>query len=120
VALAVLATPAHAAQDEALYPAAQCAALWYGFDDYARVSRTLDRTEGDLARAEAFRAIAYRLDGGRTDRVDAFVQEQRVLMRSMIDAMIYGGDEFSRDLFRRLSETCETFAGTHPETEALR
>lgn len=108
------------ARDPALYPAAQCAALWYGFDDYAQLSAFLDRTESDLARAEAFRAVAYRLDGGETGRVDAFIAQQRRLMVSMIDAMIYGGDEPSRDIFRRLTQTCESFAGQHPETQGLR
>ena len=106
--------------DAARYPAAQCAALWYGFDDYARLSAFLDRNDGDLARAEAFRDVAYRLDGGRTERVDAFVTGQRRLMTRMIEAMIYGGDEQSRDVFRRLAATCESLAAEHPETEALR
>ena len=120
-AVAAADTPANdATSDQALYPAAQCAALWYGFDDYARLSAMLDRNEGDPERAEAFKAVAYRLDSGRTDRVDAFVKEQRGLMLTMIDAMIYAGDEPSRDLFRRLTETCESFAAKHPETEALR
>ena len=104
----------------ALYPAAQCAALWYGFDDYAARSAFVDRVEGDLERADAFRAVAYRLDGGRTARVDDYVATQRPLMLSMIDAMIYGGDRQSRDLFRRLTQTCDRLAAAHPETEALR
>lgn len=107
-------------RDVALYPAAQCAALWYGFDDYARLSAFLDRHEGDLDRADAFRAVAYRLDSGATARVDAFVAEQRRLMSSLIEAMIHGGDDQSRDVFDRLAQTCEGLATRHPETEALR
>ncbi len=108
------------ADADALYPAAQCAALWFGYDDYARWSAYLDRDPGDLARARAFRAVAYSLNGGRTGPVDAYVAEQRRLMASMIEAMIYGGDRQSRDLFDRLTQTCADLAADHPETEALR
>jgi hypothetical protein len=50
------AGPASAAEDPALFPAAQCAALWFGQDDYAQVSAWLDRDPKDLALAEAFAA----------------------------------------------------------------
>ena len=109
------ALPASAADDPALYPAAQCAALWFGWDDLARGSTLLDRTPGDLARAEAFRRIAFRLTTTGTASVDVFIADQRGLMMQMIDEGLYGGGE-SRDLMERLLQTCEDFGAMQPET----
>ncbi|SFP06251.1 hypothetical protein [Tranquillimonas alkanivorans] len=102
---------ATAQEDEALYPAAQCAALWLGFSDY--IGGT---AEADLGRA--FRDVAVRLSGDAA-RVDAFIAEQRPLMSLMIDAHVWEQDEDSRDIFERLAQTCEAFGARHPETRAL-
>ena len=115
---ATLALPALAADDPALYPAAQCAALWFGWDDLARASTLLDRTPGDLARAETFRSVAHRLTTASAASVDAFIADQRGLMMQMIDEGLYGGGE-SRDLMERLLQTCQDFSATQPETARL-
>ena len=114
-----IALPSLAADDPALYPAAQCAALWFGWDDLARASTLLDRTPGDLARAEAFRGVAHRLTSASAASVDAFIADQRGLMMQMIDEGLYGGGE-SRDLMERLLQTCQDFGATQPETAGLR
>jgi hypothetical protein len=110
---------AAAANDPALYPAAQCSALWFGWDDLARASTLFDRTPGDLARAEAFRSVAHRLTTTSAASVDAFIADQRGLMMQMIDEGLYGAGE-SRDLMERLLQTCEDFGATQPETARLR
>jgi hypothetical protein len=115
---ASLALPSHAADDPALYPAAQCAALWFGWDDLARASTLLDRTVGDLARAEAFRSVAHRLTTASEASIDAFIADQRRLMMQMIDEGLYGGGE-SRDVMERLLQTCEDFGAIQPETAGL-
>jgi hypothetical protein len=118
----VLALPLlfHASSvDPALYPAAKCAAFWFGWDDYARRSTLLDRTPGDLARAEAFARVARRMTAGDPQVVDAFIADQRGLMMQMIDEGLYGGGE-SRDLMERLLQTCQDFGATQPETAGLR
>lgn len=116
---AILAVPALAADDPALYPAAQCAALWFGWDDLARPSTLLDRTPGDLARAQAFRSVALRLTTTGAASVDAFIADQRGLMMQMIDDGLYGAGE-SRSLMERLLQTCEAYGATQPETAPLR
>ena len=78
LALAVaLAAPLFAGDDPALFPAAQCAALWFGQDDYAQVSAWLDRDPKDLALAEAFRQVALRQTTQGPAAIDAFIQSQR-------------------------------------------
>lgn len=115
---ATLCAPSFAAADDpALYPAAQCAALWFGWDDLARASTLLDRTAGDLARAEAFRRVAYRLTTASAASVDAFIADQRGLMMQMIDEGMYGSGE-SRSLMERLLQTCDDYGATQPETSA--
>lgn len=105
-----------AAEQDALYPAAQCAALWYGYGDYARASTYLDGQDEAYATAEKFRQAAVRLNDGATAGIDSFVAEQRRLMALMIEAYIYGHDKQSQDLFESLSQTCSDFAATQPET----
>jgi len=112
-----LSGPAVAA-DDPLYPAAQCAALYLGVEDYARISAYLDPDPLNAEAAAAFRDVALRL-GGSEDEVDAFIAEQRPLMKLMMDGYIYRGDTQSQDLFERLSETCRDFAERHPETRDL-
>ena len=107
------------ASDPAIYPLAQCAAFWFGFDDYARRSAYLERRSDDRARADAFLAAAIRVDGGNRARVTAYVTEQRPAMDRMMEAMIYAGDRQSREIFERLSETCRAAADRHPETRDL-
>jgi hypothetical protein len=44
---------------------------------------------------------------------------QRPLMETMIDAVVYGSDGPSRDVFERLTKTCKDFGQEHPETRDL-
>jgi hypothetical protein len=113
-----LALPASAATDPALYPAAQCAAFWFGWDDHAHRSTLLDPTPGDLARAEAFARVTRSLTTGTPQAVDAFIADQRGLMMQMIDDAMYGAGE-SRSLMERLMQTCADFGATRPETAGL-
>lgn len=112
------ALPLSAQTDPALYPAAQCAAFWFGWDDHARRSALLDRTPGDLERAGAFRLVAHRLSSGPAAGIDAFIADQRGLMMQMIEEGIFGADD-SRGLMERLMQTCADFAETQPETAGL-
>ena len=109
-----------AEQNVSIYPAAQCAAFWAGYADYARASAHLEKNPGDDARADAFRAVALRLATASPEEIDRHIAEQRPLMVSMLDGVIRRGDGVSRRVFERLTKTCETFAATHPETQALR
>ena len=121
LALAVaLAGAAQAADDPALFPAAQCAALWFGQDDYAQLSPYLDRDPKDLALAEAFRAVALRLTTQGPAAIDAFIAAQRDQMRLLVEAFIFGGDRSSRDLYDSLMQDCSDFAAKQPETRDLR
>ena len=121
LALAVaLAGAAQAADDPALFPAAQCAALWFGQDDYAQMSPYLDRDPKDLALAEAFRAVALRLTTQGPAAIDAFIAAQRDQMRLLVEAFIFGGDRSSRDLYDSLMQDCSDFAAKQPETRDLR
>lgn len=119
VALALTVGPAASAADDSDYPAAQCAALWLGRDDYARASTFLDADPTDAARAAAFRAVAVRL-AGKAGPVDAFLRAERRSMALMIEAYVYGGDATSRDLHDRRLETCAAYAATQAETRDLR
>ena len=104
-ALVLAAMPALAGDDPARYPAAQCAAFWLGWDDYATRSALMDRTPGDLDRAERFRAEAHRLTLDTPAAIDAFIAQQRPLMMRLIDEAIYAPGE-SRSLMERLLQTC--------------
>ena len=117
---AIAASPALPADDPALYPAAQCAALWFGYDDYAAVSPFLEPNPADAALAEAFRQVALRQTTGSAADIDAFITEQRPLMAFLVETYIYGGDRVNRDLYERLMQTCSDFAATQPETRDLR
>ena len=121
LALAVaLAGAAQAADDPALFPAAQCAALWFGQDDYAQMSPYLDRDPKDLALAEAFRAVALRLTTQGPAAIDDFIAAQRDQMSLLVEAFIFGGDRPSRDLYDSLMQDCSDFAAKQPETRDLR
>ncbi len=120
VLAAVLAPAASAADDPALFPAAQCAALWLGQDDYAQVSPYLDRDPKDLELAEAFRAVALRQTTQGPAAIDAFLTEQRRQMSLLVEAFIFGGDRSSRTLYESLMQDCSDFAATQPETRDLR
>jgi hypothetical protein len=123
LALALLAAPqagpAGADDDPALYPAAQCAAFWFGWDDFARASTLIDRRPGDMARARAFRDAARRLTTAGQGPVDAFIAEQRPLMFALIDDAILGG-RVSAELMERLLDTCDRAAAGLPEVQGLR
>jgi hypothetical protein len=114
-----LAGSAAATGDPALSPAAQCAAFWFGWDDYARASTLLDRSPGDLDRARAFRAAALRLTNAAPTTVDDFIAEQRPLMFALIDDGILGS-RVSDDLIERLLRTCDAAAAGLPELRGLR
>ena len=118
--LAVANSPAGAAEDPALFPAAQCAALWFGQDDYAQVSPYLDRDPKDLQLAEAFRAVALRQTTQNPAAIDAFIAAQRRQMSLLVDAFIFGSDRSSRRLYESLMQDCSGFAATQPETRDLR
>ncbi len=120
VLAAALALPCEAADDPAEYPAAQCAALWLGQDDYARHSKLLKQDPMDVALAEAFRAVAHRLTNRDAAAIDAFIAQQVPIMSFMVEAYIYGGDRQSRDIYETLMQDCASFAATQPETRALR
>ena len=104
---------------EALYPAAQCAAFWYGYADYAKLSPYLDFEQSDVEAAEAFRAVALRLSAPETE-VITFIDAERPRMTRLMESYIYDGDAQSRDIFERLSATCQDFAARHPETRDLK
>ncbi len=106
---------AQAAPDEALYPAAQCAALWLGFSEYAKRSPFLDYNPDDLKRSDVFRRIALSLSPDRQPLIDQTIATERAAMALLVEAMIYGGDAQSRDVFERLTQRCEDFAAQYPE-----
>ena len=118
--LLIAATQAKAADDPARFPAAQCAALWYGQNDYAHASAFLPPDPHDVRLADAFRAVALRLTTGTPATIDAFIAKQRPLMAFMVEAYIYGGDKPSRDLYESLMQDCAAFAADQPETRSLR
>ncbi len=118
--LVALASPALSAADPAIYPAAQCAALWLGQHDYARNAYVLRQSPDDLELAKAFRQVALRLTTQDPASIDTFIEKQRPIMAFMVEAYIYGGDRQSRDVYERLMQDCADFAGKHPETRALR
>lgn len=99
-----------AAADEALFPAAQCAAFWQGYQDYLGT----DQTEA----VAAFRAVALRLSSDAA-AIDAFIAAQRPLMVRMAEAYIYRGDRLNRRLFEDMIATCGAYAATQPETAHL-
>jgi hypothetical protein len=120
-ALALVASASNVAAERnpSIYPAALCAAFWLGYADYAQVSAYLDHDPRDHLRADAYRSVAYRLATAARADIDAYVSEQRPLMETMIDAVVYGSDGPSRDVFERLTKTCKDFGQEHPETRDL-
>lgn len=104
LALVVIPT-ATAAQDVANLLPAQCAAFWYGRDDFAENSAYLDRNDQDAVLAARFRDAAVALNGGAAGPVDAFIAEERGAMAWLVKAAILG-DAQSRDLHDRLAERC--------------
>ena len=105
---------AGASDASGLYPAADCAALWMGYGDYARRSAYLGGAEDAYDKAELFRAAAIRQTGDKT-LVDTHIGVARAGMELMIEALIMIGDAQSRDLFERFSQTCEDFSADLPE-----
>ncbi|MEO1363067.1 MAG: hypothetical protein AAFU86_04735 [Pseudomonadota bacterium] len=86
---------------------------------FARAPARLDHLLADVNRANAFRDVALRLATAAPDEIDRYVTEQRPLMVSMLDALIYNRSHTSRDVFERLIETCKTFGAQHAETRDL-
>jgi hypothetical protein len=93
------------AQDIADLLPAQCAAFWYGRDDFAGVSAYLDRNDQDVVLAARFRDAAVALNGGVAWPVDDFIADERDAMAWLVEAAILG-DPQSRDLHDRLVERC--------------
>jgi len=120
VLAAALAGAGKAADDPALFPAAQCAALWFGQDDYAQVSPFLDSDPKDLQLAEGFRAVALRLTTESPAAIDTFIAAQRRQMSLLVEAFIFGSDRSSRRLYESLMRDCSDFAAKQPETRDLR
>jgi len=110
---------AQASRDPSLYPAAQCAAFWLGYSDYAARSLYLEVDPTDATRAAAFRAVALRLGTVPRAEIDRYIAVQRPLMDLLVEAMIFGRDRQSADVFEALGETCQSFAKDHPETRKL-
>ncbi len=111
---------AQAEADKAIYPAAQCAAFWLGFNDYAKRSPFLDSNPDYLAQADAFRRIALRLNPARAAEIEQTIRDQRDDMALLTEAVIYANDKQSRKVFETLAQTCESFANAHPETRDLK
>ncbi|MCX8224878.1 MAG: hypothetical protein OTI35_02300 [Sulfitobacter sp.] len=121
VCAALLASSgAQADDDAAIYPAAQCAAFWLGFNDYAKWSPFLDSSADNVKRSNAFRAVAVRLAPTRVTEIDRAIQDQRSAMALLAEAVIYANDNQSRKVFETLTQTCESFASKHPETRDLK
>ena len=93
------------AQNVADLPPAQCAAFWYGRDDFARVSAYLDRNDQDAMLARRFRDAAVAANGGVAGPVDDFIAGERGAMAWLVEAGVLG-DPQSRDLHDRLVERC--------------
>ncbi|UOA27700.1 hypothetical protein [Pseudosulfitobacter sp. DSM 107133] len=110
---------AQADRDLSIHPAAQCAALWLGYSDCAANSPYLAVDPADADRAAAFRAVALRLGTSPRAQIDHFIALQRPLMEKLVEAMIFGRDRQSTDVFEALDETCKSFAKDHPETRKL-
>lgn len=108
------AVPAVAPQ--AAYPAAECAALWLGTDDYAARSPFLGADPGRARVARGFRAVAVQLNGGDARPVDRLIARQRRYWAQVNDAFIRLGDADARDLYTRQLRLCDAYAATRPET----
>lgn len=119
VLAAFLSAGSVATAQDAIYPAAQCAAFWFGYADYAKVSPYLDFDPSDLRVAEAFREVALRLAETESD-VETYIAAQRPLMTRLMESYIYNGDAQSRDIFERLNQICQDFAERLSETRDLR
>ena len=119
LALALTVTGSITSAQVAPTPAAQCAAIWYGYADYAELSAHLSANPADTEMAKAFRDVAVGLDGDAA-RVDGYIADQRPQMVRLVDSYIFGGDQQSRDLFERLTTRCHDVAGRHPETRTVK
>lgn len=116
---AALAAPAQGERNPSIYPAAQCAAFWLGYADYARASAYLDFDPTDLGRAQAFRAVALRLATATPGEIETYIDTQRPLMASLMEAVIYTRSRSAQTVFERLTTTCKTFGAAHVETRDL-
>ncbi len=103
--------------DDFRYPAAQCAALMLGMAEYSHDSAFFDSNPDPLTdRAAAFRAVAIRQNGGDAGPVDTAIADQRPQMTRLLDAYIVRFDDQSRDIFRRLLQTCQEVTIEYPES----
>ena len=105
----------HAADDSAIYPGAQCAAFWYGFSDFTHLTPFMTVNPRDIEQAESFREIAFRLAPDRRSEIEQTIAEQRPQMALLAEAMIYGDDAQSMEIFQNLAETCERFAAENAD-----
>ena len=106
--------PAAAAGAAAVNPAADCAALWLGYGDYAGISAFLDGQQEAYDTAALFRSAAIR-ENGDAQAVDAHIAKVRHDMALMVEAHVELADPQSRDLFERFSQTCQDLADSLPE-----
>lgn len=108
-----------AAEGPAFFPAAQCAAFWSAYADFQRRYAIAEPPDGSSdAAAAAFGKAAIRLNRGDAAEIDSYIKEQKPLMMLLHKSFMIDGDPDSRDMFTRLSRTCEDFAATQPETRA--
>ncbi len=119
LALLALAAAANAQSPDALYPAAQCAAFWFGRDDYARSSAYLPVEPTDITRAQAYRSAAVHLNDDNAAEIDAFIRDLRPTMTFMFDAYVFGADAQAQDMHDRLTRICAEAAPLYPETKNL-
>jgi hypothetical protein len=114
LALALSGAAAAPAGGGAPTPAADCAALWFGYGDFATRSAWLDGETGAYRDARLFRAAAIRITGD-TAAVDAHIARVRPDMALMMRAIVESADAPSRAVFERLAQTCADFAASQPE-----
>ena len=91
--------------------ATECAAYWYGRDDYAKRSKVLPRNPADLARAQQAERAAV---GAGGDAAAAAIQSQRGDMKLLFEAVVELGDAQSRALQEQTAAGCTALGATLP------
>ena len=91
--------------------ATDCAAFWYGRDDFARRSRGLPRDPADLARAHKAEGEALR-EGGTA--AQSAIEAGRGDMALIFEASIELNDGQSRNLQQSLTASCTAFTDALP------
>ncbi len=120
LACTVLSAAPAPAQTENLFPAPECAAFWGAYQAVQTRYAITEPPDGWAAQAAAgFRAVALRLAGGDTARVEREIAREYPVMVDMLEAYQIDGDATARDMFLRLTRICGEFAARHPETQAF-